>query len=143
MYTDLYDNGFKERNKGHFASIVKAAYLDGKISEKEQEFIDRLANRLDISEADYKQIMADPKSIPLNPPYLMEQRIQRLYDLARMVYIDYQSGPAQKDLLNKFVIGLGFSGNSQEVANHALAFLVLEYDPEEFAKKMEEFIENK
>ncbi len=26
LYQDIYDSGFKERNKGHFASIVRVAY---------------------------------------------------------------------------------------------------------------------
>ena len=54
---DLFNTGFRKRNEDHFAAIVRVAMDDGKISDEEKMFIDRLANNLDISEADYKIIL--------------------------------------------------------------------------------------
>jgi hypothetical protein len=52
-----------------------------------------LAIRLEIS-AEYEEILENPK-LSINPPYLNTQRIERLYDLARMVNIDHTLGDNQ------------------------------------------------
>lgn len=131
-YLDLFDSGFKDRNRGHFASIVRVALADGAISEEEQKFLDELASRLEISEEDYEKILEKPEKYPVNPPYLHINRIERLYDLARMVYADHILGPKQKDILKKFAVALGFSGNIEDLVDKALSLLVLNVDSETF-----------
>lgn len=131
-YLDLFDSGFKDRNRGHFASIVRVALADGAISEEEQKFLDELASRLEISEEDYEKILENPEKYPVNPPYLHINRIERLYDLARMVYADHILGPKQKDILKKFAVALGFSGNIEDLVDKALSLLVLNVDSETF-----------
>ena len=54
--SDLFDREFRKRNKDHFASIVRVAMSDGTITENEQNFLDRLAPRLNISDEDYKYL---------------------------------------------------------------------------------------
>jgi hypothetical protein len=44
-----------------------------------EKFLDKLAIRLEISAAEYEEILENPK-ISINPPYLNTQRIERLYD---------------------------------------------------------------
>jgi len=50
---DLYDSGFKDRNKGHFSAIVRVAMSDGLITSEEKTFLDRLAKNLQISADEY------------------------------------------------------------------------------------------
>ncbi|WKW47646.1 TerB family tellurite resistance protein [Myroides sp. JBRI-B21084] len=140
LYQDIYDSGFKERNKGHFASIVRVAFNDGAYTQTERDFIDALANKLDISEEDYKAILKNPNGYPVNPPYLQEQRIERLYDLARMVFINYILGPEQKATLRKFTSALGFAGNIPAITDKALSLLVMEYNLEDFKREMDVYI---
>ena len=137
---DIYDTGFKDRNRGHFASIVRVALADGAFTDEERLFIDKLADKLNISEEDYKSILANPNNCPVNPPYLQSQRIERLYDLARMVYVDHVLGPKQKETLRKFTTALGFSGNINGITDKALSLLVMEVTEEEFMKEMEIYI---
>lgn len=143
IYQDIYDSDFKERNKGHFASIVRVAYNDGEYTPKEREFIDALAHKLDISEQDYKAILKNPNNYPVNPPYLQEQRIERLYDLARMVFINYILGPEQKKTLRKFTSALGFSGDVNAITDKALSLLVMEYNLEDFKNEMNAYLKQK
>ena len=110
--SDLFDSGFKKRNEDHFASIVRVAMDDGIITDDEKAFLDRLARNLDISESDYKQILKDYQSHPINPPISYDRRLERLYDLSRMVYADHIKGDKQVNLLKKIGIGLGFSPNN-------------------------------
>ena len=62
---DFFDNEFRKRNKEHFASIVRVAMTDDVITNGERKFLDRLANRLNISEVDYKNILKDFMSYPI------------------------------------------------------------------------------
>ena len=39
-FSDLFDSGFKNRNKGYFASFVKIAYSDNVLTEDEKKFLD-------------------------------------------------------------------------------------------------------
>lgn len=119
--SDLFDSGFQKRNQDHFAAIVKIAMSDGVITDEEKAFLDRLARRLDISENDYKEILKDYNKHPINPPSSYDNRLERLYDLSRMVYADHVKGDGQVALLEKLGIGLGFSpDNVKYVVDKAL-----------------------
>ncbi len=120
-FSDLFDSGFKKRNEDHFASIVRVAMDDGIITDEEKAFLDRLARNLDIGEGDYKLILKNYQSHPINPPTSYDRRLERLYDLVRMVYADHIKGESQVLLLKKIAVGLGFStSNAMYVVDKAL-----------------------
>ncbi|TWO33886.1 TerB family tellurite resistance protein [Seonamhaeicola sediminis] len=106
--SDLFDSGFKKRNEDHFAAIVRVAMADGVITEEEKAFLDRLAQRLNINEGDYKAILKDYNSHPINPPVAYDDRLERLYDLVRMIHVDTITGEPEMLLLKKIGVGLGF-----------------------------------
>ncbi|MCB0443397.1 MAG: TerB family tellurite resistance protein [Flavobacterium sp.] len=136
--SDLFDSGFKNRNKGHFSAIVRVALSDGDITPEEKEFIDRLAKNLEISPDEYDEIMDNPLKYPINPPYLYIHRLERLYDLARMVYADHVLGPKQKEILTKFALALGFTpGNVNYIVDKALSLLILNVDLDTFIFEMQ------
>tara|TARA_B110000114_G_scaffold120505_1_gene126221 strand:+ start:152 stop:589 length:438 start_codon:yes stop_codon:yes gene_type:complete len=110
--SDLFTSGFNTRNQDHFAAIVKVAMSDATISEQEKKFLDRLAQKLDISKEMYARILKDYKSHPINPPAILEKRIERLYDLTRMVSVDTINFSQKVKLLTKLAIGLGFASNA-------------------------------
>ena len=121
---DLFNIGFRKRNEDHFAAIVRVAMDDGEISDEEKEFLDRLARNLDISEAKYKTILKDFNSHPINPPTSYNRRLERLYDLSRMVFVDHIKGDHEEILLRKIAIGLGFSTqNVKYVVGKALSLV--------------------
>ncbi|OIQ29297.1 MAG: fructose 1,6-bisphosphatase [Bacteroidetes bacterium MedPE-SWsnd-G2] len=120
-FSDLFDSGFKKRNEDHFAAIVRVAMDDGIISDEEKAFLDRLAHNLQIGEEDYKKILTDYQTHPINPPTSYVRRLERLYDLARMVYVDSVKGEAEERLLRKIGVGLGFTPeNVKYVVSKAL-----------------------
>ncbi|MCB9425933.1 MAG: TerB family tellurite resistance protein [Flavobacteriales bacterium] len=131
--SDLFDSGFKLRNKGHFSAIVRVAMTDGEINEKEKAFLDRLARSLEINEEEYQEILENPTKYPINPPYLYIKRVERLYDLGRMVYADEKLGERQEKLLKKFALRLGFTpGNVNYIVDKALTLIKEGADIEEF-----------
>lgn len=120
-FSDLFDSGFKKRNESHFAAIVRVAMADGVITSDEKEFLDRLARNLNISQVDYELILKNYKSHPINPPTTYDRRLERLFDLARMVYADHIKSEQQVVLLEKIAIGLGFKAeNAKYVVDKAL-----------------------
>ena len=131
--SDIYDNEFRKRNKDHFASIVRVALSDGEISEDEKEFLIRLANKLNISKIDYKKIMKDYESHPINPPVSYDHRLERLYDLSRMVMVDNIRSVHEVKLLRKFCVALGFHAvNVKYITEKALELVKQGCDLEEF-----------
>ena len=131
--SELFDSGFKKRNEDHFAAIVRVAMGDGVISDEEKAFLDRLANNLDISEDDYKLILKDYKSHPINPPLSYDNRLERLYDLSRMVYVDHINGQPEVSLLTKIAVGLGFNANNVKyIIDKAMVLVSQNVDLETF-----------
>jgi len=136
--SDLFDSEFKIRNRGHFSAIVRVAVADGKVAPEEQAFLDKLARKLEISAPEYAEILENPLKYPINPPYLYSQRLERLYDLARMVHVEHQLGDKQDSLLRKFGIALGFTpGNVNYIVDKALSLIDRKVDLDTFLYEME------
>jgi len=111
---DLYSSGFVARNQGHFAAIVRVALSDGKIVEVEKKFLQRLAKKLNIGEVAYNEILEDPTNYPINPPTTYNRRLERLFDLVRIVYVDLDIKEKQITMLERIGVGLGFAPSNVE-----------------------------
>lgn len=137
-FSELFDSGFKTRNKGHFSAIVRVALSDGQISDKERLFLDKLAKELEINEQEYTAILADPLKFPINPPYLYIHRLERLFDLARMVRLDNELGEKQTDVLTRFALALGFTpSNVEYIVDKALCLVDKSVDLDTFMYEMQ------
>lgn len=135
--SSLFDSEFKKRNEDHFAAIVRVAMTDGVINDAEKQFLDRLAVSLDISESEYKSILKDYRSHPVNPPLSYDLRLERLYDLARMVWADHIEGDNQVRLLERLGVGLGFNPqNIKYIVDKALTLVHYEVDLDKFIHEM-------
>ena len=100
-------------------------------------FLDRLARNLDISEGEYKNILVDYLSHPINPPTSYDSRLERLYDLARMVHVDRIKGTGEDVLLKKIGIGLGFrTDNVKYIVDKALILVSEGVDLDTFIYEM-------
>ena len=138
-FSDLFDSEFKTRNRGHFSAIVRIAIADGTISPEEKLFLDQLAKKLDISQEEYEAILENPLKYHINPPYLYLQRLERLYDLSRMVYVDQTLEQKQKELLQKLAIALGFTpSNVGYIVDKSLSLLVLGVDLDTYIYEMQQ-----
>ncbi len=135
---ELFDSEFKHRIKGRFSAVVRVLYADeGKFNPDEKKFLDKLAIKLNISDEEYKEILSNPLKYPPNPPYLHEDRLESLYNIARVVHHDHQLGDKQENLLRKFTVALGFdAGNVNHIVNKALALVDERVDLEDFMTEM-------
>jgi hypothetical protein len=137
-FSDLFDSEFKQRNKGHFSAIVRVALADDRFTPEEKLFLDKLAVRLEISAAEYEEILENPVKYPINPPYLHEQKLERLFDLARMVHVDHHLGDIQELLLIKFSVALGFNAeNVNYIVHKALTLVDKKVDLDTFLFEMQ------
>lgn len=135
---DLFDSEFKSRNKGHFSAIVRVALADGLSTAEEKAFLDKLALHLEISPKEYEEILENPLKYPINPPYLRVERLERLYDLARMVHIDHHLGDKQDIVLRKLGLALGFTPeNVNYIVDKALLLIDKKADLDTFIYEIE------
>lgn len=135
---DLFDSEFKNRNKGHFSAIVRVALADGVSTQEEKAFLDKLALHLEISSTEYQEILDNPLKYPINPPYLYLERLERLYDLTKMVNSDHHLGDKQDRLLRRFALALGFTpGNVNYIVDKALTLVDKRVDLETFISEMQ------
>ena len=115
-FSDLFGTGEHLRNLGHFAAIVNLAAADAPINEQEEVQLKRLARKLGIAEGEYLKVLENPTSFPIQPGNSLEERLERLYDLFRIIYSDHAIEEEEEELLKKYAIGLGFSEeNSRDI----------------------------
>ena len=107
--SDLYNHSEKRTNLAHFASMASLAAVDGEINDKERKVIDSFASKLGISDADYKEVMKKSNKYAINPSNSAVQRLERLFDLFKIIFADHEIEKEEMVLLKKYAIGLGYS----------------------------------
>ena len=133
--SDFNLSGDQQRNIDHFASIVRLAMADGVVSEDEEKLMKKLAKRFHILEDKYKDIIENPSAYPVDAPLSYDKRIERLYDLSKMVMADGEVSEAELGVLRSVSIGLGFpTKNVDKIAEEAVTLISDEKDVDDFSK---------
>ncbi|HLS31129.1 MAG TPA: hypothetical protein VK021_09755 [Flavobacteriaceae bacterium] len=123
-FSELYDAGSHLRNFSHFSSLVNLAAVDGEITQKEEVLLKRFAQKLNISESQYQEAMANPNKFPTNAPATNMERLERLYDILRLIFSDSEMSSKEEALLKKYAVALGFSSkDSQEVIDRSIKIM--------------------
>jgi hypothetical protein len=133
--SDLYPTGLHEQNLGHFASIVKLALYDDKIDSKEKLLLERLAIRLDISTSEFEEILKNPSKYPISSPVSYDERLEHLYDLTKMLFLDKNPTIDKTSTMDRIAVGLGFPAeHARIIVKEAIKFFMQEPDMEDFKK---------
>ncbi|MFD0761619.1 TerB family tellurite resistance protein [Lutibacter aestuarii] len=133
--SDLYPTGLHEQNIGHFASIVRLALLDDVINADERRLLERLAIRLDITINEFEAILKNPNKYPINPPVSYEERLEHLYDLTKMLFLDKNPTIDKTSMMDRIAVGLGFPAeNARLIVKEAIKFFLKEPDMDDFKK---------
>lgn len=106
---DLYNHSEKRRNLAHFAAIASLAAVDGEVNPQEKAILDRFAQKLDISEAEYREVMKKENKYPIEAPLEMDLRYERLYDFFKIIFSDHEVDQEEMVLVKKYAIGIGFT----------------------------------
>ncbi len=113
-FNDLFDSGKHKKNLGHFASIVTLASADGAVSEDELAMLKSFARKLDVDTSEFEEILATPNRYPINPPNNKWERLERLYDLFKIIYSDHVMDESEEKLVKKYAIGLGYGDDDAD-----------------------------
>ncbi|MDO9276171.1 MAG: TerB family tellurite resistance protein [Lutibacter sp.] len=133
--SDLYPTRLHEQNKGHFASIVKLALHDHRINDEEFKLLERLANRLDITKSEFENILKKPSNYPAISPDTYDERLECLYDLTKMLFLDKNPTIDKTSTMDRIAVGLGFPvENVREIVKEAIKFFLKEPDIDDFKK---------
>ena len=133
--SDYNLSGDQKRNVDHFASIVRLALADGVVSEGEEKLLKRLAKRFHILEDKYKDIVENPSEYPVHAPLSYDKRIERLFDLSKMVIADDEVTEEELSMLRSVSVGLGFpTKNVDKIANESVRLISEDIDVDDFSK---------
>jgi len=111
---DLYEQSDEKHNLAHFATLASLAAVDGEINEREKAILDRFAFKLNITEDEYKEVMKKENKYPIQTPQSGEKRLKRLFDFFQMAFADESIDKGQKNLIQRYAIGLGYSPDAAE-----------------------------
>lgn len=137
--SDYNLSGDQNRNIEHFASIVRLALADNVITEDEGKLLKRLAKRFHILEEKYNEIIENPTNFPIHTPQNYNERIEYLYDLAKMIYADGDVSKEEIGVLRRICVGIGFSLDTiEKVANKAIDLVLNDADVESFTKAIKQ-----
>ena len=85
------------------------ALVDGELQDSEKKLLSRFARKLDISDEQFKDIMRHPSNYPLNPPNNADERLERMLDLFKMIFADYEIDEDEYRLVERYAIALGYT----------------------------------
>ena len=111
---DLYSHSEKRKNLAHFASIATLAAVDGEINPQELKLLNSFAYKLNITEAEFKEVMKKSNKYPIDPQNNSELRLERLFDLFRIIFADNEVEEDEMILLKRYAIGLGYTNDKAD-----------------------------
>lgn len=130
---DLYDHSEKRNNLAHFAAIASLAAVDGDINPQERKVIDRFAVKLDISGEEIKEVMKKKNKYPIQAPYTSEKRLERLFDLFKIIFADHKIDKEEFELIKKYALALGYSTTKAEkIIRRSIILFRGEFDFEDY-----------
>lgn len=130
---DLYNHPEQRRNLAHFAALASLAAVDGEVNPLEKAILDRFANKLNITEAEYREVMKKENKYPIEAPFEMEKRYERLFDFFRLIYSDHGIDQEEIALVRKYAIGVGFNASrADEVIARSISIFSGKIDFEDY-----------
>ena len=133
--TDSYLTGLHHQNVDHFAALVRLALFDARIDDKEYRLLERLSIRLDITKIEFEAILKNPNNHPIDRPVSYEERLEHLYDLTKMLFLDRNPTIDKTSMMDRIAVGLGFPAeNARAIVKEAIKFFLKEPDVEDFKK---------
>ncbi len=135
--SDLYMSIGLKRNISHFANMVKVAKSDKIITPHELELLKKIAKAYNISDKKFKKIIKSPEKTPTLAYLDCEERIERFYDLLKMVSVDHKPQTKEISVLRRIAAGLAFPiQNVDKIVDTAIQIDIINCDMDTFKKKI-------
>jgi len=130
---DLYGHSEKRKNLAHFAAIASLAAIDGEINSEERKVIDRFAVKLDISGAEYREVMKKENKYPIEAAYESEERLERIYDLFKIIYADHDIDEDEYRMIKRYALALGYSpAKAKKIIKRSIILFRGKFDFEDY-----------
>lgn len=110
----LFESGEQASQKGHFRNLVLLSRIDGEITPSEQKLLNRIAQRLSLTEEQVKEIKKNPEDYHSVPPYDLEERVSRLINFFQVAMDDNIISDDEKSAINRCATFLGFTDEYME-----------------------------
>jgi len=135
--SDLYLSIGQKRNISHFANIVRIAKSDNNISPEEIEFLAKVSNKYNITDEKFREILRNPENVPTIAHLDCIERIERLFDLLKIVKADHRIEKEEVSMLRRIVTGLAFPLNRVDlIVDHSLEMDVDQISVEAFSDEI-------
>lgn len=109
-----------DKLKNHFLSMYFIALSDHSFSKTEMDMILKIGEEKGISKNDFEKIIATPQSIPYKIPENTIEKIEFLFDFARIIWADGIVEDSERDCLIEFCKKFDFEESAVELTQWLL-----------------------
>ncbi len=120
---DVFENGERKQDKGHFRNLVMIAKADGIVDPSESNLLEELGMELGLSKEQIEEIKANPEAFEITPPASRVERFEQIVNLIQMVNVDGEVADAEMKLLEKVAVGIGYKDIDEVDVESILALI--------------------
>lgn len=111
---DLFESGQQSSQKGHFRNLVQMARHDGEVLATERALLNKIAQKLSLTDQQIQEILDNPDEYPFIPPSSKEERLERFIRLIQMAQVDGVISESEEHLIKRSGYILGFEEDSMK-----------------------------
>lgn len=113
----------EEKLKGHFLNLYHMALSDTEVDTKELEMLYLIGEEKGISKTEISSVVLEPDTIKFVAPETILEKIESLYDFARIAWADGRIDDNEKRLLAMFSKNFGFVQETAGNTNTIMEFI--------------------
>lgn len=107
-FSDFIKNSGKRVNKEYYLHLIQVSKADGIIRPEELELLHKEGRKFGLTDPEIDKLI-ESESSHYNPPYLLREKFDHLYNVAEMILADEDVTEGERKLLKRFAIEAGFS----------------------------------
>ena len=94
--------------KGHFLNLYHMALSDSEVDTTELEMLYKIGEEKGVSRIEIDEVVIRPDTIKFSPPESVLEKIESLYDFARIAWADGKIDENEERVLTMFCTKFGF-----------------------------------
>jgi uncharacterized tellurite resistance protein B-like protein len=94
--------------KGHFLNLYHMALSDAEVDTTELEMLYKIGEEKGVSRIEIDEVVIRPDTIKFSPPESVLEKIESLYDFARIAWADGKIDENEERVLTMFCTKFGF-----------------------------------
>jgi len=95
-------------DKNYLKQLIKVAMSDGNIDDKESAFINKIAKKFELSNADIEEIKINLPDIKFQEPGSSKERFQMVFDLVWLMLIDGNIDVNEIHICSRVAMKMGY-----------------------------------